>query len=297
MVLEGRISSGKLFELLSARLKGKVLAVFSSGIYLDFCGKLIMLHDKENGYLPFGIALDNFKGRGKTFGMEPGMEIVCSDSVLLCPGVDFQLRLFMSEKSEKLCIGDPLPAFAGNIASYPELRRRSSLGIYAPCMLESIDEDSVDDIFARTAYKGLVMLCDALDSCSMEHMENALNRLLGLGRGLTPSLDDFLCGLIFTMHYAETFLGYKQPYLYILCKALIKNVPVRTNVYSSAYLLSAALGEDFSLLRECVENSGNPQHFDYIHRLFDVGSSSGADMLSGMCFAANYILKQREFTV
>lgn len=297
MKLEGWISGERLFKFLSAGVRGKVLAAFSSGVYLDFCGETVMLHDKEHGYLPFGIAIGDFKGRGKNLGLEPGTEIVCSDGILTCPAVDFFLKIYKAEERKKLCTSDPLPEFVRNTASYPELDKRSGLWVYAPCEPESLDKDNIEDVFARTAHKGLVMLVDALDSCSIELMENALHRLLGLGRGLTPSLDDFLCGMVFTMHYAEGHLGYKQPYLYVLSETLIKNVPMRTNVYSAAYLLSAAAGEDFSLLSECLENSGNTRFFDCVQRLLNVGSSSGADMLSGMCFAANYILKQQGFTV
>ena len=56
----------------------------------------------------------------------------------------------------------------------------------------------------------------------------------------------------------------------------------RTNIFSRAYLEAAACGGDFSLMRECIEDPCGRT----LAAMLNVGSSSGGDMLSGMCFAA-----------
>jgi len=297
MILEGRLSNRGLFDFLAAGATAKVMAAFSGGIYLDFTGKTVMLHDLENGFIPFGIALEKFAGRGKAFGLEQGMELYAKGNTLECEDADLLIRLCCEDmpcvRTESRC----LAGFARRVSKCSELCARSALSVYSACDLNSLSKDSIDDIFARTAYTGISQLCEAMETRRPEMMEAALERLIGLGRGLTPSLDDFICGILFVMHYSRRMWGANLPWLEELSSAVTRIAPVKTNPFSAAYLVAAAAGEDFSVLRMCIESACDESFASKLSRLFKIGSSSGADMLCGMSFAANYIMQQRQVTL
>ena len=105
---------------------------------------------------------------------------------------------------------------------------------------------------------------------------------LGLGRGLTPSFDDFITGLLVTLEHASSVWGLKHPALGFLAQEISALAPLRTNRFSAAYLLAAARGGDFSLMRNCLELRPSA---DSLTALLGVGSSSGSDMLCGMVYA------------
>jgi len=293
MILEGRLANRGLFDFLAAGAPAKVMAAFSGGIYLDFTGKTVMLHDLENGCIPYGIALENFAGKGKAIGLEQGMELYAKGNTLVCEDVGLVIKLFCEDmphiRTESRCLAE----FAKRVSKCSELSVRSALSVYSACDLNSLSKERIDDIFAKAAYKGISQLCDAMGSQRPETMETALERLIGLGRGLTPSMDDFICGMLFVMHYSRRMWGAKLPWLEELSSAVMRIAPRKTNPFSAAYLVSAAAGEDFSVLRMCIESACDESFDSKLSRLFKIGSSSGADMLCGMSFAANYIMQQR----
>ena len=60
-MLKGTVGNKALFDFLSETREGKISGVFSSGIYIEFGTKIILLHDELGGVLPFGIFLPEFK--------------------------------------------------------------------------------------------------------------------------------------------------------------------------------------------------------------------------------------------
>ena len=174
---------------------------------------------------------------------------------------------------------------------------KSSFSVYCIKDMDEIEKSEIADIFAQAAYTGIRKLYQAIELNSEEMIESALSKLIGLGRGLTPSMDDFLCGMLFVFHYCKNNLSYKLNFLAGLSSNAKKLALCNTNTYSAAYISAASEGEDFSLMRSCLESVAEKSFYDNVNSLLSVGSSSGADMLSGMCFAAKYILKQQGFTL
>lgn len=290
-MLEGLTADRRLFEFLSSSHSGKVEAVFSSGVYFYMGDKLLMLHDREYGFLPFGIAAEDFSGKAKSFGLEAGMALECVRGMITAHESDYKMQLAYCEAAVDTPEFSALSRFATKAGKLLADSMRSGLSVYSSCEISGIDKSSITDIFAVVAHKGLMQLVPAMEAADYVGLESALLSLIGLGRGLTPSMDDFLSGMMFMLHYARDNWGIDNPCIDALQRALEKNVPQRTNVYSAAYLLAASRGEDFSIMRQCLENAEKNSFLHWAERLMNVGGSSGADMLSGMCFAANYILK------
>lgn len=287
-MLKGTVGNRILFEKLHSVTKAKVIGVFSSGIYLEISDDVVLLYDAKWGVLPFGIALDDFQGQGKNLGLEAGMPVWIEEDIL-CLGDKLRIKIVYENLVIDNIDRDCLSCFLER--AKPELLKseNATLLLYGFSDIDKLNKDEIEDIFSRAAYRGMTELSDALIHDS--NIENSVSKLIGLGRGLTPSMDDFICGMLFTFWFSEKSLHYSFPFLKQLslsCKKLAKS---NTNKFSAAYIISAADGEDFSLMRKCFESSRDSSFPENINKLLDLGSSSGADMLCGMCFATNYILK------
>ena len=104
-----------------------------------------------------------------------------------------------------------------------------------------------------------------------------LGELVGLGIGLTPSGDDFLCGILAGLHIQGK--EYSE-FAYYLRKNIQANLQ-RTNEISRAFL-SCALEGHFSLAIN--ELWKNPNTEDISKMFYNIGHSSGMDTLCGIYF-------------
>lgn len=228
-----------------------VEGVFSGGIYLSFPdGTMLMLHDSRFGSLPFGASVEGLKGRGRLLGIEVGMPAYLSADALAIPAAEIRFPIGLL----------PAPAPSGFIAE-------GFLERAAPCSAMP------EDIFSRMAAPALEKLDQGLKTGDEAALNTAVQGLVGLGRGLTPSYDDYLTGLLFCLHYAGCTTE-------ALARAVLDSLG-RTNRYSAAFLRAAAEGGYFSLLADCLASGSR----EALEKLLAVGSSSGRDMLAGMCHA------------
>ncbi|MBN1372074.1 MAG: DUF2877 domain-containing protein [Anaerolineaceae bacterium] len=114
-----------------------------------------------------------------------------------------------------------------------------------------------------------------------------LQGLIGLGRGLTPSGDDCLAGLLLMRCRA----GRAQPGADTMAEALVEAAYERTTAISANILEAAAAGQaDERLLQACGailagQEGRLPQA---LNGLLDYGSSSGLDSMVGMVVLSFY---------
>lgn len=101
--------------------------------------------------------------------------------------------------------------------------------------------------------------------------------LIGLGIGLTPSGDDFLCGVLAGL----TLLGLRDSQNFRHLSAEISRNLAKTNAISAAFLRCAMNGQ-FS---EALVTLGSVSFSQSLQMFHDIGHSSGADTLCGLYFA------------
>ncbi len=122
---------------------------------------------------------------------------------------------------------------------------------------------------------------DALRAGDEHSLIEQLQGLIGLGRGLTPSGDDCLAGLLLMRCRS----GGAQPGANPLTEALIQVAYERTTAISANILEAAAAGQaDERLLEACdAVLAGQEERLPQaLSALLDYGSSSGLDVLVGM---------------
>ena len=118
---------------------------------------------------------------------------------------------------------------------------------------------------------------------------DALEPLLGLGPGLTPSGDDFTGGLLF----AAWHLDHAHPTMRLWSDegvhGLVRRASSLTNRISHALLNDLAAGQGFEALHDLVDGLlTGPRRLDlsfepsvHVRRVTSIGGSSGWDMLAG----------------
>ena len=141
--------------------------------------------------------------------------------------------------------------------------------------------------FPMQAAQGrLQALRDALWSQDLEAFEAAALRLLGLGHGLTPSGDDFLGALLFTLRHAPVRAWRaRMPALHARLAAAASEA---TNPISAALLHDMLAGKSYRALHELLDalHQGQPEPVaSAVRSLLAVGASSGADLLAGVLLA------------
>ena len=107
-----------------------------------------------------------------------------------------------------------------------------------------------------------------------------LSGLIGLGRGLTPAGDDFLCGFLLARHALNPSSADD------LSERLAAAAQGKTTALSAALIRCAAHGQgDERLLDALHWMAGDGDRQDARARLLSYGSSSGVDALAGMLAA------------
>jgi len=116
-----------------------------------------------------------------------------------------------------------------------------------------------------------------------------VNSLIGRGPGLTPSGDDFIAGVLFSLH----FLRNKQ--LLEMFSGKVSRVLNKTTRLSQHFLKYALAGKwgktEQDLMIALMAGTGNLNRA--INNLLAVGSSSGADELQGIMAGIRTVLKKK----
>lgn len=119
----------------------------------------------------------------------------------------------------------------------------------------------------------------------------ALDELIGLGGGLTPSGDDFLCGIMAALHYFGCAALAAR-----VAEAVLPRAARNTNLISAAYLRCASAGDASSVLFDALaclvaaDDARLEQRLDAVDR---VGHTSGWDCLAGAVSVCAEIAERR----
>ena len=110
-----------------------------------------------------------------------------------------------------------------------------------------------------------------------QEASRVISELVGLGIGLTPSGDDFLCGILAGFHIQ----GKKHSRKVALLREAIRENLSRTNEISRAFLTSALEGHFSQAVNELWNN---PDEEKIAQMFQSIGHSSGMDTLCGIYF-------------
>jgi len=128
----------------------------------------------------------------------------------------------------------------------------------------------------------------------MEILKHA-SPIIGYGRGLTPSGDDFFCGLLFTLNRViveEKFLNFIQS----VNQQILTIAEEKTNSISQSLLYSATKGSADVRIQNLVDIliDGSIDFKDQAIQMTRYGHSSGADICVGISISIQIIQERLE---
>ncbi len=138
----------------------------------------------------------------------------------------------------------------------------------------------------ETVLQSVLLVRRALWERDVAAVVDGLSGLLGVGRGLTPSGDDFIIGLLLVLNRWRVG-SWPQSGLRRLNQEVTGAAYQRTTRLSANMIECAALGEaDERLvaLADCIF-VGDPPEAECVSRVVGWGASSGTDALTGMAVA------------
>lgn len=143
-------------------------------------------------------------------------------------------------------------------------------------------DTSIAAHFARSMYQAADALHLAVINRDSARLQQAFDAAIGLGPGSTPSLDDFLTGILLVASHSDSSMHFMVDQL----RGYLRRHPAKTTSVSRA-MLTAALNADFSTTLVRVANalvsSGAENETDFwINAALGIGHSSGSDILTGL---------------
>ncbi|MEI6764406.1 MAG: DUF2877 domain-containing protein [Bacteroidota bacterium] len=115
-------------------------------------------------------------------------------------------------------------------------------------------------------------------------IEPGIQKLSGLGQGLTPAGDDFIVGILLALNLTDAFSGNEKSRE---LQMRIKSMAQTKNLISQSSIVHAADGYFAEIVKIFAQSFCNKRFSEndaLILQLLNVGESSGADMLSGFLF-------------
>lgn len=129
----------------------------------------------------------------------------------------------------------------------------------------------------------------------LENLPTISKSMKGLGFGLTPSGDDFNCGILYALNYLNKIKDadfseiIEECYLNSIGNNLISNTFLKF-AYSNKYY------ENFyNLLKALNQNNKNEISY-YANKIIGSGHTSGSDMLTGFILTIKGVLNDKRFS-
>ena len=262
---------------------GHIVGVFSHALYAAFGGEILSFYDAEYGEVPFGVAvygiLDFLAAAASAGGA-----VEVGAAVSFAPG---EVRI--GGRALRLLPMQPPPRVHTPLAA-PDALRLERVGDYVAAngsprgILELVGTNRGGAADSTAALAAAFRRGNAAAAVA------SAVRLLGLGRGLTPSGDDYLCGFFSTLLAARHagLLLPMQPDA--VMNAVCDAVPQRTSPISGAYLAAACAGKYCTVYAAaCAACLGVGSFQPFAAVALKMGASSGTDTLCGALTAARVV--------
>jgi hypothetical protein len=283
------ISQGCIaYDILASDVSAKIIGSTSRGLFLLAPTGQVIFLSYETWRSPITVNLG--RANAKLRQTKTGVEVHLSELVITLPSLQIKIDLSRAPvwAAKKVLPVNTSPLQRISMLQKTALRvtAKSQAGfsrilaafLYLPGAANLHDDDQV--IFER-----LMRLRSALIDDSDAALEIAKS-FLGCGRGLTPSGDDFITGLLLAMQrWSHAISGSER--ILTLVKQLPPNGYTQTTSLSASIISAAALGQaDERLLHSLDAFFTADRSPDQIaDLLFNYGGSSGVDALTGIALA------------
>ena len=259
-----------------------LLGSFSHGAYLEIDEKeILLLCDEKYKEIPFGIGIDDYAYVLGPDHIDGESKISFSTEWIRIANSEAMIEIKLQKRCVEERIGKRFDTqeFIDTATRMLRFHRKGVFG------------SLIDDSFPETEWSGRIrtfLQRNSLKAASND-MEGILLQLIGLGPGLTPSGDDFLCGYL----YYKLHTGKTEDCL-VMMDLIRQMMYQRTNRISCVYLEHVMNEDVFSLFEDIIRSENQEELKEAVNLLTEMGSNSGGDVLCGMIYAAMETLTDRQ---
>jgi hypothetical protein len=294
-------------ELLAqAQRIGTIHSIFRRAVNIALDETLLVLLSQELPRMPNGMRLPGPIVTRLVHQLRPGMEVLAGDGSLLIVDNGYPPCISYSISPNMLSPWEPRPAVDACRWQPQEVRQHSSLlaqslvsqkpreglaPLLGPLMLGYAMPPRESPRFPTpltcVALRWLEQLARASWRQEQAPIEEAVERLAGLGPGLTPSGDDVLGGFAAVMALLSPALSQDGLSREWIATLIARIAGPRTTLISHVLLTHAARGEvgeqiGALLLALALPVSEHAQVRQAAERVLSFGATSGADTLLGL---------------
>lgn len=295
VVIRATSVSSCLSDILAGTARGTVLALFERSAYLDLDGRIAALASAEFGRGPLMIALDRFNA----------LRPLAVGAAVSLHGGSLRVGLHDISLRDAVVWNPALPPVGGRHGADPappdlvieELRRIAPTESVAalldgpPGVAPLLDGPpgvaATADALLGPLRRGLEVIARFLSGCAdaAQATRAVATQIAGRGPGLTPSGDDLLTGIMHAItiwpRIAATAGGPD------IRRLFADAARPKTTRISAAYLDAAARGQACEPWHALVHSLGQSHAAARraARRVLAVGETSGADALTGFCWA------------
>lgn len=276
-------------EFLVSPVEAKVIGVFRRSLYAENTfGRVACIGERGIGPGPLN-ALCEFSGDVDfTRIVEQGSSTRIRDGWMQ---LGSRMRIDISRpvewEPEPLPDGWNVEFFPGNLSFLVQwIAETGSREGLAPLIAQVVSggEISYEDAFRKISWGGIAdfggWLSYSLNGEGNDEFPAAARRLVGLGPGLTPSGDDFWCGVMIALRAVGC-----SDILERVSGSVLELAEARTNKISRAHMVCAAGGQGAQALHETISAMGVADEArlrSALRELDKIGHSSGWDSLAGV---------------
>lgn len=284
---------------------GKIHSIFESTVNLlseDNKFIPIVIHNKPMS--PFSIRLERNLNL-KRLGLSIGQEFIIDKQGLKSGNliIDFKDIILWDNK---ICLNFKKDSLENIIAKVYRIKnyiieKGNKDGIYE--LMQFIPFDlyketghiiDSNEKFIEDRFKKFV---NAFINNHEDIIEEYSKKIIGFGPGLTPSMDDFLTGLMYSSLYFTHYFNLDINRIYKINSHIVHNIENKTTRVSEEMLKQASIGQVNEDLRKLIisilsENNSNLEVL--LGRVIDFGHSSGTDILCGVYIGSKIVIENYE---
>lgn len=260
-------------EILKKYKTGKVHSVYRKTVNLSFGEYLVAIQSAGSPVSPVSLITDSSEKQLKEIGAVAGTEVYIKSDSIRAGDAAF---LFESAAAIECGLRGPLPQARLKYikAELKKKLEREEASIF--CRLLPGHAMEGEGPLDRAVQRCLRNTGEYVTKGQWKQAAEELSFLVGLGTGLTPGGDDFLCGIL-----AGIELGNWKNHLFSksLRAGIYANLE-RTNDISRAFLTCAAKGQYGQMIHGFYEKSAE----EILGEAKQIGHSSGMDTLCGILY-------------
>jgi hypothetical protein len=275
------------WDVMTSAHAAKVVGITSRGLFLLAPAQRIVFVSSERYRSPLTINIAGSLERLRD--LEIGASAQFSDSRLIFPLIELSLSLPAdavwhcplppSAACPRMEQWQILRAIAGGV-----LAQQCGDGLAAVLpKLPDLPDASPHSVGPSALLDQLIMLRRAVQAGDSQTAIAGLIRLLGQGRGLTPSGDDVVIGLLLVLARSRRLTSVTDG----VAASIVNEASQRTTAISANLIECAADGQGDERLITVVDGiaTGSASIDECVDCVLDWGSSSGLDALVGMAIA------------